>query len=64
VFDRHRSKDFEHARDLIFQYQAAMQSQNVSVSVADELEKLAALRDRKVISSAEFEARKTQLLDL
>lgn len=64
VFDRHRSKDFERARDLIFQYQATMRSPGISISVADELEKLATLRDKKVISDAEFEAKKKQLLDM
>lgn len=42
----------------------APRSQASAPSNLDELEKLASLRDRKIISEAEFEAKKKQLLGL
>ncbi len=63
--------EFVKAKELIEQYQQAMaQAQRTPVvapalvSAADELEKLAALRDRGILSAAEFEAKKQQVLGL
>jgi Short C-terminal domain len=63
--------EFEQAKALIEQYQQAMaQAQRAPVvvqapvSAADELEKLAALRDRGILSEEEFAAKKRQILGL
>ncbi len=63
--------EFEQAKALIEQYQQAMaQAQRAPVvvqapvSAADELEKLAGLRDKGIISEEEFAAKKRQILGL
>ena len=59
--------DFDKLRDAV---QSRMSQRNKSfagatlVSVADELEKLASLRDRGVLTNDEFEAKKRQMLGL
>jgi len=67
---RHRQqKQFEQARTLIDQYRGALASGQgaspmVMPSAADELARWVQLRDQGVISPAEFEAKKRQLLGL
>ena len=67
MFSANATKDMEHAKELVEQYQAAIppRSQPIAnASVADELEKLARLRDKGILSADEFDAKKRQLLGL
>lgn len=51
----------QHAADAAFRHYV-QQAAGTSVSTADELQKLAALRDQGVITPAEFEAQKAKIL--
>lgn len=68
VFRPGQTSTFLHAKELIETYQAMYRQQNVvggaAPSSADELAKLAALKDRGILTQAEFDAKKKQILGL
>jgi hypothetical protein len=72
AFPRGKEAPWERARDLINEYrgEAARAANPPTVRpaavapIADELEKLAALRERGILTDEEFAAKKRQLLDL
>lgn len=73
TFNRKQQREFEQARAMIDRQRAALAQaalrpptiqQTVTPSAADELAKWAALRDQGVITAADFEAKKRQLLGL
>lgn len=59
---------FRMAKDLIDRHRAAARTASIPsvapTSALDELEKLAGMRDRGVVTEEEFQAKKRQLLDL
>lgn len=67
VFTRKQMPEFEHLRsaldEAIARQHAPQHDGAGHASMADELAKLASLRDSGVISSADFEAGKARLLD-
>ena len=69
TFNRKQQKEFEQARALIDRQRAALgqphePTPQTPVSAADELAKWAGLRDQGLISDADYEAKKRQLLGL
>ncbi len=72
LFKGSQTRDFEHAKQLIEYYQGTYRQQQQAPvryampapSAADELDKLAALKDRGVLTQAEFDAKKRQILGL
>ncbi|MGX7759526.1 DUF4429 domain-containing protein [Streptomyces angustmyceticus] len=67
VFTKQQQSDFEKLRQALDQSIAVQHAPRMAVapgaaSVADELTKLAALRDQGVLSPAEFERQKARLL--
>ncbi len=67
TFNRGQQKQFEQAKALIDQYRAALarpQAPAAYVSTADELAKWAQLKEQGVITEADYEAKKRQLLGL
>lgn len=69
-FNRRQQPEFEKLRDIIEERVYARQATEPSTivqmpsSVADEIEKLAALRDKGILTTEEFEARKKQVLGI
>jgi hypothetical protein len=70
LFKKSQEADFISAKELLDEYRAALRTPvatpppTESASVADELEKLAALRDKGVLNDEEFAAQKRKLLGL
>lgn len=73
LFGKSREADFVKVKELIDRYRAALLTPSTSApppptvdtpSVADELEKLASLRERGIIDDEEFNAQKRKLLGL
>lgn len=66
MFGKGAEPDFLKAKELIEQYRAASRQPSASPahSVADELEKLLALREKGVLTDDEFTAQKNRLLGL
>jgi len=64
MFTRHQQPEFDRFRTVL-QSKMSQARQPVAqlASTADELEKLAILRDRGILTEAEFQAKKRQLLD-
>lgn len=64
IFGRRNQPKFEQARALVEERRRALQSGtgNVRVDPADQLAKLAQLRDTGVVTDAEFDAKKAELL--
>jgi Short C-terminal domain len=68
LFKKSQEADFIRAKELLDQYRAALREPvpapptTASASVADELEKLATLRDKGVLDDEEFAAQKRKLL--
>ena len=63
LFNAKQQIDFEHIRDEV---EKRIQAENVPTSAssdADELSKLAALRDKGILTEEEFQQRKKQILD-
>jgi hypothetical protein len=66
MFNKGQAKQFEAAKLEIEQRMSAMRTGATApahASLADELEKLAALRDRGILTEDEFQAKKRQLLN-
>lgn len=66
LFDKKHADDIMKAKELIEQYRTAARARTggtVALSQADELEKLASLRDRGILREDEFQAKKRQILD-
>ena len=65
MFKKQQEQDFIKAKQLIEGYQAAVSKQSLpsSPNVSD-LEKLASLRDKGVITKEDFEAKKKQVLGI
>ena len=63
-----KKKDAEKAAELIEQkrieFQSTQKQGGMNNSVADEIEKLASLLDRKIITEEEFNAKKKEMLGL
>ena len=64
MFTAGQQSAFERIKAAIEQRLAAANGNGSSVSSLDELERLAALRDKRIITEQEFEAKKKQLLGL
>lgn len=66
IFATKRNKEFAEAKQLIEQYmrQASIQPLQQTSSDADELAKLASLKEQGVITQEELEAKKKQILGL
>jgi hypothetical protein len=66
LFKKGQEPDFLRAKELIEQYRQALRQPATAPpsSVADELEKLLALRDKGVLNEDEFAAQKARLLGL
>jgi hypothetical protein len=65
MFKKSQEPDFIRAKELIDQYRQALRQPHAPPrpsSVADELEKLVALRDKGVLNEEEFTAQKSRLL--
>jgi hypothetical protein len=63
MFKKKQQPDFEYIRDRI-QHMKIPTNSKSATSNLDELEKLASLRERGIITEQEFEAKKRQLLNL
>ena len=69
VLKKSQEPDFIRAKELLDEYRAALRAPvpapptTAPASVADELEKLATLRDKGVLDDEEFAAQKRKLLD-
>ena len=61
VFNRKQQAEFQAIREELQRRMAANRG-GASSSVADEIKKLADLRDQGILTTAEFEAKKKQLL--
>jgi predicted Zn-dependent peptidase len=61
-FYQKSNASFEEAKSLIEQKIGS--ANNIKTSVADELEKLASLKEKGIITQDEFNAKKKQLLGL
>jgi len=64
MFKRGQQSAFEKMKEAIEKKIASMKDWETKPSNLDELEKLAALRDKGIISEEEFKAKKKQLLGL
>jgi Short C-terminal domain len=70
LFKKSQEADFIRAKELLDEYRATLRTpvpapaSTASASVADELEKLATLRDKGVLDDEEFAAQKRKLLGL
>lgn len=63
LFDMRNLKEFEAMRDAI-KARINIGPSNGSISMADEIEKLAALRDKGLLTDEEFTAKKRQILGI
>lgn len=63
-FNKKQQPEFEKAKTLIENYRLDARAVGSGPSAMDELEKLASLRDRGIVSPEEFEAKKKALLGL
>lgn len=61
-YDKQDADDFRALRDHAQERMAAARAPAVTASLADELAKLASLRDQGILTDAEFAAQKTRLL--
>jgi hypothetical protein len=67
LFNKSQEPGFVRAKELIDEYRTALRrphTQSAAISVADELEKLAALKDKGILDAEEFDAQKRKLLGL
>jgi hypothetical protein len=65
MFKKNQQREFEAIKREVERIRrAGSQPEAVAFSAADEINKLAALRDKGVITTAEFDAKKNQLLGL
>lgn len=64
VFTYREAPTFEKMKETIEERMTSIQESGAKPSNLDELEKLAALRDKGIITEEEFEAKKRQLLGL
>ena len=64
MFKSGQQKEFDAIKEAIEQKMAALREPVKPVSNLDELEKLASLRDKGIITESEFQAKKQQLLGL
>ena len=63
-FSRRETTDFERIKEAIEKKMVSLREGGAKPSNLDELEKLAALRDKGIITEEEFQAKKKQLLGL
>jgi hypothetical protein len=64
VFNSSQQSSFERIRAAIEERMTLLESGEKRISYLDELERLASLRDKGIITEEEFNAKKQQLLDL
>ncbi len=64
MFKTKQQADFERIKDEIDKRMQTVSASSSSLSAADEIAKLANLRDKGVLTDAEFQQRKRQLLEL